>query len=1250
MADVIRTRVQPVVYIGIGGSGKEVLLALRRRFFESFNLRPSDLPSFIRFLAIDTDLATGLTTLKGASGFLTQAVEFTEKEKLCVPLSRDLTRSLEEEFEDKTHISNWLNQQLFEQAKMEVGAGAQQTRPLGRLAIFLHFDTLRQRLLEVLSEESGKAEESKKKGYDLFQRAEDKATRVYIIGSLSGGTGSGMALDLPYVIRSLMHTLNIEGIHGLFLLPDVYTQCEEKLTEARNRNNFIRVQANGYAALQEIEYFSRKGIQAIPAYLESPDPEASSFPWMRGAFPACWQKEDVARERVFEEPPYNKVMLVASSNEAARTLSERRDVIEMVADRLFLTYEVADAAAVLGSLDSNNVDKLLQSYTVGPSTFTRRYCTFGVAKYLLGTSILRNGVCLRLGQMALQDLVTGTLDPQAGGLSPKNVADYAKTALNRMGVDPHDQVAMEVILPKVKEAIAPEMATAESSPEGLAKLIGYLREADPDAGVLGKLWHDLEDKLLADHRERFVLPSPTGGQREAWRTALAERYWSNAYFGTTANNEARKAYLAKNPTGGATPGPEEIVLWLLDAVGAEQSARIVAKMSELLSREAASAAEAYEKKARGLAKRTDNAVARWADARLISPSILGTREEAIQLESGRARKTFAEEASYWLKAIACKMAHRFLNPEAGVTPNISGTVTEMVDLINKSKAVLVSVLAGKDGVDAKVVEFFRTGHASKRYHSPLLDKMREGDDQTILRSATKLLYYALFAAEGQDLESFQPTDAQRKKMQKLVMYVRQIWFKNMCEAHSPQLMPLDLAFKEKRLTDEAMIEALHRTCYEIPWLKNEELMVNGRECAEFQRLRRDDFLGKSAAEFLIAEENARTLMNELPDLAKPYGSLDMALSENLKKDCGGTALLILKRPPQGADRLRPLEEKFRNIREAFLATDVDARSGDAVTLVYERMAIPLPALKQIQDLQKWHRAGLDGGNLYIFKDATGARFSAVVPDITPPLGAMADQRRKAMENSLLGILTGVIYWNEELGEFRYAVSSRAGRETVGLGPGLGDVVRAVSGMTRLNVEPELLFRSLDDSVFEARRNLSPEGRIALVALLRYVQKHFCPRGASDRKEKDHNILWSEIIDSALAYLRTGLVATIGQKAMEDALQNIVCPWLDCFFEFVGPKEDERHNHLFRQLPTLRARIQPEVMKRNRRLHLHFLAPLHGKRSLEEIMKYTNLAPDRDGNMEVPSEVLKAWEAAPEDISRIPAEVRAFVERAAARST
>jgi len=1249
VADAVRTRVQPVVYIGVGGSGKEVLLALRRRFFENFNLRPSDLPSFVRFLAIDTDVATGLTTLKGAAGFLTEAVAFTEREKLGVPLDRDLTRSLEEGFEDKTYISSWLNRQLFEQAKMEVGAGAQQTRPLGRLSVFLHFDTLRQRLIEVLSQESGKAEESKKKGYDLFQRAEDKDTRVYVIGSLSGGTGSGMALDLPYVIRSLMQTLKIEGIHGIFLLPDVYTQCEEKLTESKNKNNFVKVQANGYAALQEIEYFSRKGMQAIPAFLEAPDPESSTVPWMRGAFPGCWQKEDMARAKVWEEPPYNKVMLVASANEAARTLSDRRDVVEMVADRLFLTYEVADAAAVLGSLDSNSVDKLLQSYTVGPSTFTRRFCTFGVAKYLLGSSILRNGACLRLGQMALQDFLTGTLDPKAGGLSPKNINDYAKASLGRMGVDPHDQVVTQVVLPKLREAIAPEMATAESSPDGLARLIASLRAADPEAGTSGKLWHDLEDQLLADHRERFVLPAQTGGQTEAWRAGLAERYWNNAYFGTTADNAARKTYLQKNPSGGTTPGPEEIALWLLDEMGADQASRVVAKMSEILSREAASAAEAYEKKARGLSKRTENGIARWADARLISPSILGTREDAIDLESTRARKSFAEEASYWLKAIACKMAHRFLNPEAGVSPNISGTVTEMVDLINKSKAVLQAVLSGKEGVDAKVVSFFRTGHASKRYHSPILDKLREGDDQAILRSATKLLYYALFAADGQDLETFQPTDVHRKKMQKLVMYVRQLWFKQMCEMHSPQLMPLDLAFKEKRLTDDGMIEALHRACYGLPWLKNEELIINGRDCVEFQRLRRDEFVGKSAAEYLISEENAATLMNELPDLAKPYGSLDMALSEDLKKECGGTALFIRKRPAQGGDRLRPLEEKFRNEKDAFLTQDVEARSGDAITLVYERMAIPLPALKQIQDLQKWHRAGLDGGNLYLFRDSTGARFSSVAPDITPPLGATANKRRKAMENALVGILTGVVYWNAELKEFRFSVSGRGGRETVGLGPGLADVVRAASGMARLNVEPELLYNSLDDSVFETRRDLSPEGRIALVGLLNYCQKYYCPRGASDKKEKDHNLLWSEIIDGARAQLRTGLVQAIGQTSMEDALQKIVCPWLDCFFEFVGPREDEKNLSPLRQLPSLRPQIQPEVMKRNRRLHLLFLAPLHGNRSQEDIMKYTNLAPDRDGNREVPSDVLRAWEAAPEDPSLVPAEVREFIQRASIRS-
>lgn len=71
---------------------------------------------------------------------------------------------------------------------------------------------------------------------------------VYIISSLSGGTGSGCFIDAAALVR---HGLVFPGVrlHGVFYLPDVFSSLEMPPHERAALN------ANGYAALKELNYY-----------------------------------------------------------------------------------------------------------------------------------------------------------------------------------------------------------------------------------------------------------------------------------------------------------------------------------------------------------------------------------------------------------------------------------------------------------------------------------------------------------------------------------------------------------------------------------------------------------------------------------------------------------------------------------------------------------------------------------------------------------------------------------------------------------------------------------------------------------------------------------------------------------------------------------------------------------------------------------------------------------------------------------
>lgn len=71
---------------------------------------------------------------------------------------------------------------------------------------------------------------------------------VYVIGSGSGGTGSGGLLEMPALIRKALEDGNHNvSVHAILYLPDTVTSLDPK--------SAARLEANGYATLKEMDYY-----------------------------------------------------------------------------------------------------------------------------------------------------------------------------------------------------------------------------------------------------------------------------------------------------------------------------------------------------------------------------------------------------------------------------------------------------------------------------------------------------------------------------------------------------------------------------------------------------------------------------------------------------------------------------------------------------------------------------------------------------------------------------------------------------------------------------------------------------------------------------------------------------------------------------------------------------------------------------------------------------------------------------------
>ena len=79
----------------------------------------------------------------------------------------------------------------------------------------------------------------------------ERSVRVMVVGSATGGTGSGLGVQLPFYIRNALERANIPNalIRGLFLMPSLTEGVQD--TDAKER----AVNVNGYAFLKEINAF-----------------------------------------------------------------------------------------------------------------------------------------------------------------------------------------------------------------------------------------------------------------------------------------------------------------------------------------------------------------------------------------------------------------------------------------------------------------------------------------------------------------------------------------------------------------------------------------------------------------------------------------------------------------------------------------------------------------------------------------------------------------------------------------------------------------------------------------------------------------------------------------------------------------------------------------------------------------------------------------------------------------------------------
>lgn len=281
----------PTLVIGLGGTGFQVIKRLKKLFAKRYD--NINLP--IRYLIIDTDLKS----------FLDESVENNEKCQLR--FNEGVKSTLDWAYKNPNF--NWLpkNPPLIPDFFTATDQGAGLMRPIGRLYLCknakLVYDTINAAKNDLV---------------DLYKILTDIGStfldnigkhKVYIVGSLAGGTGCGTFLDVSVMLSKIFNRDNTNLI-GMFTLESCYDDKLSSDLDAQNRSK-----ANCYAALKELEFYMSS--------IKNPEDERYKFSYTN------------IGEIKLEKKLLDICYLIENKNEVGGVLTNIENIYDLCALQLF---------------------------------------------------------------------------------------------------------------------------------------------------------------------------------------------------------------------------------------------------------------------------------------------------------------------------------------------------------------------------------------------------------------------------------------------------------------------------------------------------------------------------------------------------------------------------------------------------------------------------------------------------------------------------------------------------------------------------------------------------------------------------------------------------------------------------------------------------------------------------------------------------------------------------------------------------
>lgn len=360
---------RPTLILGLGGTGYEFLRILKAKIDSQFG----DEGEVFKYLLLDTTSAYTAAQLR-ESGIRFRHIGGFDGDELLESLQRD---GREYDWWPPGSAEG----RFYIGKRVEDGAG--QVRPVGRLGLHWHVQDYWKDLVDLV-QESTDAMESR------LRTGTSKKAKVYICGSLCGGTGAGTFIDAAYLAKEAFQRSNWDAfMTGVLVLPDIFRRVLQPV-----RLNCGR--ANAYAALKELEEL----------YLQSRFEED----YLGG--PA---------KVLVRRAPFDTCYLVDNLNENGMTIGEKSHLFELCAEQLYL--EIGTEIGTSGQNAFDNVTATQQRFKGRPTAFS----SFAVASLRYPVNEMVAYAAYRLQEsVILEHLVGESLDDEKARVEVDRFLDAAQ--------------------------------------------------------------------------------------------------------------------------------------------------------------------------------------------------------------------------------------------------------------------------------------------------------------------------------------------------------------------------------------------------------------------------------------------------------------------------------------------------------------------------------------------------------------------------------------------------------------------------------------------------------------------------------------------------------------------------------------------------------------------------------------------------------------------------------------------------------